>query len=162
MHQYNVNQLVRNDFGQLSLKADDKLVFEDLYLVCAFPLSAPNQHIAVLNYEGEEVAFIDRISDLPEETQQLVREELAKALFIPEITRIKCVNSIHLPAIWDVETNNGEVRINLTKEEDIRQVNNELMLITDSEQQAFIIKNPQKFDKKSRKIISHYCIFDEQ
>ena len=111
-------QLTRNPFGCLILTTPDKQVYEDVAPVRAFPIQAPDDGIAMINADGREVAWIDRLSDLPPPVRVLVEEKLAGREFMPEISRITHVTSFATPCTWHVETDRGETTFVLRGEED--------------------------------------------
>ena len=69
-------------------------IFERIVPVRAFPLSDPNEFIAIKEPEskekgnGAEIGFIRRLSDFDDATVALLNEELSKRYFIPEISKI--------------------------------------------------------------------------
>ena len=89
-------ELVRNPFGRLVLTTGEGDVHEGVAAVRAFPVQAPEDGIALVSGDGKEVAWIDRIEDLPKEIGDLVREELAGREFMPEISRIVDVSGFCL------------------------------------------------------------------
>ena len=112
-------QLTRNSFGRLILTTADEQVYEGVAPVRAFPIQAPDDGIAMVNADGQEVGWIDRLSDLSATVRALVEDELAGREFMPEISRISHVTSFATPCTWHVETNRGETNFVLRGEEDI-------------------------------------------
>ena len=70
-------QLHRNKFGRLALTDANGLLHEGTVPVHAFPISAPDEGVALVSAEGLELAWIDRLADLPENIRSLIKEELA-------------------------------------------------------------------------------------
>ncbi|MDE2366351.1 MAG: DUF1854 domain-containing protein, partial [Betaproteobacteria bacterium] len=99
--------LSRNAFGQLVFTGTDGEVHEGVIPVRAFPITAPDQGIALVDPHGHELAWVDRLSDLPDGLRKLVEADLASREFIPEIRRICSVSSFATPATWHVETDRG-------------------------------------------------------
>ena len=77
---------------------------EGVIPVRAFPITAPDRGIALIDQHGHELAWIDQLSDLPDELRMLVEADLASREFIPEIKRIHEVSTFATPSIWQVET----------------------------------------------------------
>ena len=99
--------LIRNAFGRLVLTTPDGEAHEGVVPVRAFPIQAPGDGIALVQADGREVAWIERLEDLPPAQRQMVEEELAGREFMPEIQRIVSVTSYATPSTWDVETDRG-------------------------------------------------------
>src|SRR5437016_4979188 len=97
-------QLSRNPFGRLVFTAANGDVHDGVLPVRAFPIGAPDDGIALVNGEGQEMAWIKRLTDLPDATREMVEQELASREFMPEIRRISRVSSFVTPTTWYVET----------------------------------------------------------
>ena len=148
--------LRRDAFGRLNFTAADGTVHEGVAPVRAFPIQAPDEGLALVNTDGKEVAWIDRVDDLPPETAALVREELAGREFMPEISRIVDVTSFATPCTWTVETNRGPTEFVLRGEEDIRRIGTESLLVSDTHGIQFLIRNQYGLDKHSKKILDRF------
>ena len=149
-------QLIRNPFGRLILTSSDEQVYEGVAPVRAFPIQAPDDGIAMVNADGQEVAWIDRLSDLSAPVRTLVEEELAGREFMPEISRISHVTSFATPCTWHVETNRGETDFVLRGEEDIRRIGSSTLLVVDIHGIHFLIRDMLVLDKHSRKILDRF------
>src|SRR5690606_36336745 len=86
-HDFTLN---RDNFGRLSLSRDGK-VSNAVVPVRSFPMSAPGEGSAIVGANGNELAWMETLAELPRETRVLVEEELAARDFTPEIHRIKDV-----------------------------------------------------------------------
>lgn len=148
--------LSRDGFGRLILTTSLGKVFEGVVPVRAFPIQAPEDGIALVHTDGHEAMWIDRLDALPEPAQGLIREELASREFMPEILRIESVTSFSTPCTWHVLTNRGDTRFVLRGDEDIRRVGLTILLVTDSHGIQFLIRDREKLDKESRKILDRF------
>lgn len=149
-------KLIRNPFGLLVFTGADGEAHEGAVPVRAFPIGAPDDGIALVNSEGHELLWIDRVEDLPEDIAQLVQEELASREFVPEIKRIRNVSSFACPSTWELETDRGDARLVLKGEEDIRRLDREKLLIADTHGIQFLIRDIQALDRTSRKILDRF------
>ena len=149
-------QLTRNSFGRLILTTADEQVYEGVAPVRAFPIQAPDDGIAMVNADGQEVGWIDRLSDLSATVRALVEDELAGREFMPEISRISHVTSFATPCTWHVETNRGETNFVLRGEEDIRRIGPATLLVVDIHGIHFLIRDMLVLDKHSRKILDRF------
>ena len=148
-------QLHRDRFGRLIFTGRDGETQEALP-VRAFPIGAPDEGIALVDPHGHELAWIERLDDLPAELRQLVDCELASREFMPVIERIVDVSSFATPSTWTVVTNRGETKLILKGEEDIRRLTPPALLIADSNGIQFLIRDRQALDAHSRKILDRF------
>ena len=148
-------QLHRDRFGRLIFTGRDGEKQEALP-VRAFPIGAPDEGIALVDPHGHELAWIERLDDLPAELRQLVDSELASREFMPVIERIVDVTSFATPSTWTVVTNRGETKLILKGEEDIRRLTPPALLIADSNGIQFLIRDRQALDAHSRKILDRF------
>lgn len=149
-------ELQRNSFGKLILTSEDGDVFEGVSPVRAFPIQSPLMSISIVQGDGREVAWIDQLSDLSDDTRTLVLEELEGREFMPEIQQILDVTSFALPCTWKVLTDRGETEFVLKGDEDIRRIGSMSLLITDNHGIQFLIRDMFAIDKHSRKILDRF------
>lgn len=124
--------------------------------VRAFPIGAPDEGIALVDPHGHELAWIDRLDELPTDLRLLVESELASREFMPVIERIVDVSSFATPSTWTVLTNRGETKLILKGEEDIRRLVPPALLVADSNGIQFLIRDRQALDAHSRKILDRF------
>lgn len=149
-------QLQRDSFGRLVLTTADGERHEGVTPVRAFPIAAPDEGISLINYEGHEVGWADRIADLPPAIAGLIEEELASREFVPEIERIVSVSSFACPSTWQLATNRGPAQLILKAEEDIRRLSQTRLLIADSHGIQFLVRDLSKLDRQSRKLLDRF------
>jgi hypothetical protein len=149
-------ELTRNPFGRLILKSENGVTHEGVAPVRAFPIQAPNDGIAIVNGDGEEVAWIDRLTDLAPAARDLIEEELSGREFMPEISHVESVTSFATPCTWVVATDRGATSFVLRGEEDIRRIGANGLLISDSHGIQFLVRDMQALDKHSRRILDRF------
>lgn len=149
-------QLMRNAFQQLVLINAEGERFEKVSPVRAFPIQSPQEGISLVLEDGKEVAWIERLVDLPEDTRELLIEELDGREFMPEIAHIERVSSFATPCTWHVQTERGATEFVLKGEEDIRRIGAASLLIADSHGIHFLIRDMYQLDRHSRKILDRF------
>lgn len=147
--------LTRNAFGKLVFSSPEGEI-EGVVPVRAFPIGAPDSGLAVVDVDGHELAWIDKLSDLPPPIRALLEEELKNREFLPEIKRIRQVSTFAVPSTWEVETDRGVASFVLKGEEDIRRIAQSTLLIADSHGVQFLIRDTQVLDKASKKILDRF------
>lgn len=148
-------QLVRDSYGRLKLTAGG-MTHQGVVPVRSFPIAAPDEGIALVGKDGHELAWIERIEDLPEPQRSLVSEELASREFTPEIKRILQVSGYVTPCTWSVQTDRGKTRLLLKTEESIRRISPNSLLIADSQGIHFLVRDVGALDAASRKMLDRF------
>jgi hypothetical protein len=149
-------QLRRDDFGRLTFTGDDGQTHDGVVAVRAFPIASPAEGIALVDPHGHELAWIDRLSDLPDALRSLIEGELASREFMPVISQIISVSSFATPSTWQIVTDHGETALLLKGEEDIRRLALPALLIADSNGIHYLIRDRYALDKTSRKILDRF------
>ncbi len=148
--------LIRNAAGRLVLVSLDGARYEGVVPVRAFPISAPEEGVALVGEDGHELRWIDSLGDVPAETRSLIEAELAHREFMPEIIRINRVSSFATPSRWQVSTNRGDTELLLKAEDQIRRLDHTTLLITDGDGVSFLIQNVDAMDHHSRKLLDRF------
>ena len=149
-------QLMRNNYGSLVLTDANGDVHENVSPVRAFPIQTPSEGIGMVCSDGREVAWIEKLDDLPPEVRSLVEEELQTHEFMPEVSRIASVTSFATPCTWSVDTDRGQTEFVLRGEEDIRRIGRNMLLIADTHGIHFLIRDMAGMDRHSRKILDRF------
>jgi hypothetical protein len=148
-------QLTRNAAGRLVYTRGDE-THEGVVPVRAFPIAAPDECLSLISREGHELAWIDKLDGLPDDIRALIIDELASREFTPEISRISQVSSFATPSTWHVETDRGDTELLLKAEDHIRRLSHTALLITDGHGISFLIRNIEKLDAHSRKLLDRF------
>src|SRR6476620_6232210 len=149
-------RLVRQPSGRLLFSGADGVTHEGVVPVRSFPIAAPNEGISLVNTEGHEVAWIDRLDALAPALRELILEELSQRDFIPEITRLKEVSTFGTPSVWTVETDRGETTFVLKGEEDIRRLGRTALLIAGGQGVQYSVRDMTALDKGSRRLLERF------
>ncbi len=149
-------ELTRNAFGRLVFAAPNSASVDGVVPVRAFPIAAPDAGIALMDVDGHELVWIDRLADLPDATRTLIEAELASREFMPEILRLVRVSSFATPSTWQVETDRGAAAFVLKGEEDIRRLSATTLLVADSHGVQFLIRDLPALDRGSRKLLDRF------
>lgn len=147
--------LRRDSFGRLMLREGHG---EEVSVtpVRSFPVSAPREGLSLVRQDGSEAVWIEDMDQLDADNRGLLRDELARREFTPEIQRILAVSSHATPSRWQVETDRGATVLSLRGEEDIRRLPGGMLLIADSNGVHFLIRDVSRLDRPSRKLLDHF------
>ena len=157
----------RSPGGLISLSltepSGDVTFFERIVPVRAFPVTAPNEFIAIrepdsrLRGQGDEIGMILRLSDFPPETVALIEEELAHRYFTPEIVKIHSFHEKFGYSYWEVSTSAGRVEFIMTNaSSNIRTLDDGRVFMYDIDGNCFTIPDPRRLDRASYKKIEIY------
>jgi hypothetical protein len=148
--------LSKNAFGQLCFKSEVGQFHEQVLPVKAFPISLPEQCIAIVDRDGHELVWLDDLNQVSAENQRMIKEELANREFMPVLTKIAEVSSFATPSSWIVETSRGATQFVLKGEEDIRRISKDTYLVSDNHGVQYLIENIQLLDKHSRRLLDRF------
>ena len=148
--------LSRNSFGRLVLITNDGQQYEGVVAVRAFPIAAPDEGVSLVSTDGHELAWIARLSELPDNEQTLVQDELAQREFVPEVKQLVAVSAFATPSQWRVNTDRGATEFTLRGEEDIRRIGQGELLITDSHGMNYRIPDLFTLDAHSRRLLDRF------
>lgn len=148
--------LSKNAFGHLCLTDQSGKVHDQVVPVRAFPISNPGESIAIVDRDGHELIWLDKLEQASPESQQLIIAEFASREFMPVLTRINAVSTFTTPSTWQVETNRGPTEFTLRGEENIRRINPTTYLIADAHGVQYLIEDIKALDKYSRRLLDRF------
>jgi hypothetical protein len=148
--------LHRDDFGRLVFTDAAGARHVGVVPVRAFPLAAPGEGLSLLSADGHELAWVDRLDELPPDVRQRVDEALAEREFVPEIRRLLAVSTFSTPSTWSVDTDRGPTRFVLRGEEDIRRIGRKSLLIADSQGLSFMVRDLPAMDRHSKRLLERF------
>ena len=148
---------------EVTLPSGETETYERVVPVRAFPITDPEEFISIKEPDskekgkGAEIGMIRRLSDFDGACVALLREELSRRYFTPEIKRITGVKEKFGYSYWDAETSAGKVSFVMTNvSSNIRTLEDGRVFIHDIDGNCFCISDPAKLDKASFKKIEIY------
>jgi hypothetical protein len=148
--------LQRDAHGRWTCRIDGE-THQGVQVVRAFPLTAPEEDIAIVGSDGHELAFVACLDALAAPTQQALREALAEREFVPLIERIHSVSTFATPSVWQVETDRGATELVLKVEEDIRRLPGaRRLLVTSGSGVVFEIRDRNALDRASQRLLERF------
>ena len=149
--------LERDAFGTLVLQTAQGERHVGVLPVRAFPIQAPDAGISLVNRDGHEVGWVDRLAEHAQPAQALIRQELAQREFMPVIEQIMGVSSFSTPCTWTVRTDRGQTHFVLRGDEDIRRVGKDhALLIADTHGIQYLVRDQFALGAFSRKILDRF------
>ncbi|MFO1250058.1 MAG: DUF1854 domain-containing protein [Inhella sp.] len=151
--------LARDAFGKLVLTDAQGQAHVGVNPVRAHPISAPDEGLSLIGPDGHELAWVDRLSSLPEAPRRLIEDELRSREFHPQLQRLVAVSTFSTPSQWTVETDRGPLRFILKTEEDIRRLGGPgegRLLITTSHGLQLFVADRWALDRASRRLLERF------
>lgn len=149
-------RLHRDAFDRVVLIDGEGVEHAGVVAVRAFPIAAPEEGISLLDADGRELAWIDRMADCAQGERALIQQALAQREFMPVLKRLKSVSSFATPSVWDVETDRGDTRLVLKGEEHIRRLGPDLLIVNDEHGVQYLIRDLAGMDRGSRKLLDRF------
>jgi len=147
--------LRRDAFGRLVLTVDGHM-HTGVVPARAFPVSAAQGPLSLVDEDGHELAWIPDWAALDTQRRALIEVALQTREFMPVIERLLSVSSLATPSTWDVETDRGRARLTLKGEEDIHRLSATVMLIADAQGVQYLIRDVPDMDRHSRKLLDRF------
>ncbi len=148
--------LQRDAFGRWVLQMPDGTRHAPVIALRAYPVSAPNEGVALMDADGHEIFWIHALDQLPQPLRSQVTLALNEREFLPEILQLTDVSSFATPSTWSVLTDRGSTQFLLKGEEDIRRLTGTVLLINDANGVQFMIRDLAAMDKHSRKLLDRF------
>lgn len=122
----------------------------------AFPLSARNEKISLLDRGGCEVFCIEDLDLIGSSLRDILEHSLARKEFVPVIQKITEAQTESTPSEWHVITDRGATAFFLNNEEDMRRLGEKGAIFVDTHGIRYIIPDLKSLDAKSRRILNKF------
>jgi hypothetical protein len=152
----NAFELQADAFGRWTLVLADGTRHTPVTVIRAYPVTAPNGGVAIMDAEGHELVWIDALAQLSMPLRAQVLQALTEREFLPVIEKLQGVSSFATPSTWSVVTNRGSTQFLLKGEEDIRRLTGTVLLINDADGVQYMIRDLAAMDKHSRKLLDRF------
>ena len=152
----NAFDLQRDAFGRWALEMPDGTRYCPVTALRAYPVSAPDAGVALMDADGHEIVWIDELAQLDAPLRPKLLQALTEREFLPEILQLTEVSSFATPSTWSVVTDRGVTQFLLKGEEDIRRLTGTVLLINDANGVQFMIRDLAGMDKHSRKLLDRF------
>lgn len=145
-------RLVRRPHGHVDFVDGAGKVFSDVDVLRAFPVTAPQGPVAIVSADGDELAWLDSLENLPEALQSSLVAELATREFLPLIERIEAISDDDPPA-WSVVTDRGRRRFILASIDDIDRLPDGSAFVVDATGVRYRIADVAALDPTSLRLL---------
>ncbi len=129
-------------------------------IIRMFPFKHEEEYIVIRqeNYsrhdKESEIGILRSVSELPENQANIIRKELDKRYFIPEIISVSDVKEEFGSATWKTETTAGERAFTMTDlGTNVRGLGGNRVMLTDVYGNRYYIPDITKMDDKTQKVL---------
>ncbi|MET0793133.1 MAG: DUF1854 domain-containing protein [Polyangiaceae bacterium] len=122
----------------------------------AFPLSAPDAYVSLVDDHHYERACFTTLSVLGQPQRETVERALAKGDFLPEIRQILAILHEATQSRWQVDTDRGPTDFIVDQEDHVRPLADGRHLISDSHGMRYLVPVPSALDAASRKLLMRF------
>ena len=129
-------------------------------IIRMFPFKYEEEYIVIRqenysrNDKESEIGILRSLNELPENQANLVREELKKRYFIPDIISVSDVKEEFGSATWKTTTTAGERDFTMTDlGTNVRNLGNNKIMLTDVYGNRYYIPDITKADDKTQKVL---------
>jgi hypothetical protein len=116
----------------------------------AFPLTAPDSQIVLLDADDNELGVIRDLKALDRETREAIEAELEIAYLVTRVQEIRSVLSRFGVTTWDLETDRGPRIAHVKERSDIRPMPDGRIVLTDVDGVKYEIPPLKELDERSR------------
>ena len=145
------DKIIHYENNLVTLKTADGNEFEGLEPRRLFHVSRSEVYITLLDSEGAEVALIRALTDLDNESREVVETSLDDYYLVPHITRIISTGEKYGTLRWTVDTDRGIKNFDIrNRNHDIKMFKDGKVRVRDSDDNRYVIDDYMKLDAHSR------------
>lgn len=140
-----------NGFLRLTVGEEN---YDRVQVVRMFPLSYEEELLSIRTVEerSKEIGIIEKMSDVSEETQAMLREQLRLGYFTPKITKVHNIKDEYGYAYFDVETDKGHCLFTIQMGSNaVVHLSDTRVLIMDIDENRFEIPDIDQLTNNERK-----------
>ncbi len=147
-----IERISRDHAGKLTvhLAGEDEAIVDARVARC-FPWSLPDGYISIRDSDGREIVLLDSLSELDDESRDIVACELHHKVFRPKITRVfSCRTEFGVTSI-SVDTDRGPVIFQLGSRDDVRLLSPTRALFRDVDGNTYELPDTEAIDADSQR-----------
>ncbi len=142
-------ELNHDPYHRLALRVGEQS-WKQVKPVRAFPLTAPESCVFLLDSDGKEIGLITDVGELQPSSRSALREALKLEYLCTRILAITAVKSRHGVSSWEMRTERGPRTVHIKDRSDIRKLPGNRILMTDVDGMRFEIPDSSALDDKSQ------------
>jgi len=145
-------ELGRDDYHRLVLRKDDG-TWGPVKPVRAFPLSAPDSCVFLIDADGREAGMVSDVNLLPPASREALHQTLTVDYLSTRVLSIQSVKSRHGVSTWQLQTERGSRTVHVKDRSDIRKLPGNRVLMTDVDGMRFEVPDTAALDDRSQGLL---------
>jgi hypothetical protein len=149
-------RLFQDGSGRRRLTVEGDCSYLDVKVVRVFPLSDPDNYIALLDAKGRDkvIGLVKDPGELDPDSRQVAEAALQRHYFVPTITRIRSMTEEFGAIYCDVETDRGPRQfVGRGLRDAIEHVGDGELMIPDVEGNRYRVADWRRLDTRSRRLL---------
>ena len=145
----------RTEGGFVSLDYDG-VHYDRVKVVRLFPFSDAERFISIREYEGSnrEIGIIEDLSEMPQETREIIGHQLELSYFTPVIEKIYSIKDEYGYAYFHVKTDKGECKFSINMGSNaVTKLSDTRLIISDVDENRFEIRDVEELTQKERRML---------
>jgi ABC-type glutathione transport system ATPase component len=122
----------------------------------AFPLSAPDQFVSLVDEHHYERACFPTLDVLSARAREVLLQALERGEFLPQVRQIQSIVQKATLSLWQVETDRGPRQFTVDQEDHVRPLEDGRHLISDSHGMRYLVPRASELDLVSRKLLGRF------
>jgi ATP-binding cassette subfamily B protein len=148
-------ELTLDEDGQLWARAPSAAPLA-VFARRAFPLSAPESYVSLVDEQHFERACFVALDVLPATPRAVLERALERSDFLPEIRRILAITQEATLSRWWVETDRGARQFIVDQEDHVRPLEDGRHLVSDSHGMRYLVPAASALDPASRRLLARF------
>ncbi len=145
-------QFARSADDSLLLRTPDGREHRRVMVIRAFPVSAPDGPVAVIDATGRELLWAESLQAFAPGDRHLLAADLAAGEFLPRVEAILSA-SRREPISWQVLTDRGPHRFVLAAHDAVVRHPDGTATVTDTAGICYLIPAVRQLDRRSRRLL---------
>ena len=149
--------LEKDQYNKIKMTIEDGEAYPEVKPVMSSPLTHPESFVSFYEIKDgkreKEIGIIEEVNKLDSASKKLIKEELKKEYFMPQIIRINNMNENHGVMKFDVETDKGRRIFETRYKEDIRKLKAGRIVIRDADGNRYEVMDYKKLDQRSMNLL---------
>ena len=152
-----IERIERDEAGELivHLAGRDEPVTDARAARC-FPWSLPEAYVSIRTKEGKEIALLESLDELDDDSREVLEAELCGKVFNPKISRVLAAKNEFGVTSITAETDRGEVTFQIRSREDVRLLTPVRAIFRDVDGNNYELADVRQLDAASQKHLSEY------
>jgi len=156
-HDKRIDRIERDKSGALKVyMSGSPDAVENVCVGRCFPWTLADGYVSIYQHDGGEIALLETLDELDDDSRRVVEEELETMVFAPRIRRVMEHRREFGVTSITAETDRGEVTFQVRTRSDVRVLSPTRALFRDADGNTYELSDLDALDAQSRKLMTQY------